>query len=284
MAGLISTAMGGTTATPMLGDNQLATANAVGYDPEKRTVDAAKETVSGQLDTLLKSGSPYLERAKAGAMGTANKRGLLNSSIAAGAGEAAAIDASLPIANADANVYGTASRDNQQAGNTALQFGAGATNTSNLASADAQNKSALTNQIAGNERTLQELRGTQAKELAGMDAASQKELQGMRGTQAVDIENIKAENQLALQELKGGQAESIVGIENEYKNLLQTNTLASGIYSNLLAAMTTVANSSTMDTAAKQQAVTNMQAWLQGGLGLIGGISGLDLQSLLDFG
>lgn len=60
--------------------------------------------VSGRLQGLLSSKSPYLDRARTRAKQYANRRGLLNSSIAAGAGEAAAIDAALPIATADAEI------------------------------------------------------------------------------------------------------------------------------------------------------------------------------------
>ena len=122
--------------------------NAMGVDPEKRSVDAAKETVSGQLDSLLAKDSAYTNRARAGAMQTANKRGLLNSSMAAGAGEAAAIDAALPIANADAQVYQNAAKDNQTVTNDALKF----------------------NSDAMNQFAMQGLRGEQSKELADIEA------------------------------------------------------------------------------------------------------------------
>ena len=60
--------------------------------------------VSGRLHTLLQSDSPYIQRARTKAKQYANRRGLMNSSIAAGAGETAAIDAALPIAQADASI------------------------------------------------------------------------------------------------------------------------------------------------------------------------------------
>ena len=60
--------------------------------------------VSGRLNTLLDAESPYIQRARTRAKQFANRRGLLSSSIAAGAGEAAAIDAALPIAQADAGI------------------------------------------------------------------------------------------------------------------------------------------------------------------------------------
>ena len=66
--------------------------------------DQAIPGVSGRLQGLLSKDSPYLARARTGAAQAANRRGLLNSSIASGAGEAAAIDAALPIATADADI------------------------------------------------------------------------------------------------------------------------------------------------------------------------------------
>ena len=60
--------------------------------------------VSGRLQGLLSEESPYIQRARARAKQAANRRGLMNTSIAAGAGEAAAIDAALPIAQADAGI------------------------------------------------------------------------------------------------------------------------------------------------------------------------------------
>lgn len=60
--------------------------------------------VSGRLRGLLSRTSPYIQRARTRALQDANRRGLMSSSIAQGAGEAAAIDAALPIAQADAGI------------------------------------------------------------------------------------------------------------------------------------------------------------------------------------
>ena len=60
------------------------------------------ETVEGRLSGLLASESPYLTAAKTRAKQEANARGLLNSTMAATAGEKAAIETALPIAQQDA--------------------------------------------------------------------------------------------------------------------------------------------------------------------------------------
>ncbi len=61
--------------------------------------------VSTQLDKLLDSDSSYMKRAEAKALEGMNRMGLLNSSMAIGASQAAAIDAALPIAQQDAETY-----------------------------------------------------------------------------------------------------------------------------------------------------------------------------------
>ncbi len=58
---------------------------------------------SEQLTGLLSQNSDYMKRAETKGLQVANSRGLLNSSIAAGTSQAAAIDAAAPIAQADAS-------------------------------------------------------------------------------------------------------------------------------------------------------------------------------------
>lgn len=55
--------------------------------------------VQGYLDDLLNSGNPYLTNAARRGLETANSRGLLNSSIAAGSSTRSAIEAAQPILN-----------------------------------------------------------------------------------------------------------------------------------------------------------------------------------------
>ena len=100
------------TGVPKVGGNGLMRGGSAGLSsgapkPAPVTTDrtgAAVPGVSGRLDTLLRSDNPYLERRRTRALQYANRRGLRNSSIAAGAAEAAAIDAAVPIASADADI------------------------------------------------------------------------------------------------------------------------------------------------------------------------------------
>lgn len=79
------------------------------FDPKEMVAgaefDPQKATVQGQLGGILKKDSPLMDRARTSAQQWANQRGLLNSSMAAQAGEAAQIDAATPIAQQDAQTY-----------------------------------------------------------------------------------------------------------------------------------------------------------------------------------
>jgi hypothetical protein len=68
--------------------------------PDPTLEDAS---VEGRLTGLLGANSAYMQAARKGGIRTAARRGLLNSSIAAGAGEAAAIAAAAPIASQEAS-------------------------------------------------------------------------------------------------------------------------------------------------------------------------------------
>jgi hypothetical protein len=73
------------------------------------------ETVEGRMTGLIDQNSRYMQQARDNAAQQANRRGLINSSIAAGAGEEAAIKSALPIAQQDAQTFYDQAKTNQSA-------------------------------------------------------------------------------------------------------------------------------------------------------------------------
>jgi hypothetical protein len=65
------------------------------------------DAVSSRVTALTSQDSPLMQQARAGAMKTAQRRGLLNSTMAARSGEDAAITAALPIASQEASQVAT---------------------------------------------------------------------------------------------------------------------------------------------------------------------------------
>ena len=74
-----------------------------------------EETVQSQLQGLLSSDSPYMDQARLAGERAAASRGALSSSMFAGASQAAAIQASLPIAAQDAQTYSRVLSENAAA-------------------------------------------------------------------------------------------------------------------------------------------------------------------------
>lgn len=78
------------------------------------------ELVGTRLNMLLASDSEYMRAARAAGQQQAASRGLLNSSIAGGTSENAAIQAGLPIAQGEAQQYSAVGAANQGASNQQL--------------------------------------------------------------------------------------------------------------------------------------------------------------------
>jgi len=112
------------------------------------------QTVSGQLNGLIASNSPYMQLARSNAMQTANDRGLINSSMAAGAGESAAISAALPIAQQDAQTSQATALANFNAKQSDASQNATAANQANLANLNAS--TTLQNTAMNNATALQQ--------------------------------------------------------------------------------------------------------------------------------
>lgn len=96
-------------------------------DPAKWNVDS-NQTVSGQITQLIDQNSPLMEQARTNAKQAANQRGLVNSAMAVSAGESAAYQAALPIAQQDAETNARASSYNTEATNQNSQFNTTAQN------------------------------------------------------------------------------------------------------------------------------------------------------------
>lgn len=114
--------------------------------------------VEKRLNGLLDANNPLIQQSRARAAQTANSRGLLNSALAAGMGEEAAISQALPIATTDAGTFFKQSLANQDAQNAASIAGTNAANQAAIAQAGYQSQAQLAqaNNAAAAERLTQQ--------------------------------------------------------------------------------------------------------------------------------
>lgn len=265
---------------------QSASPQAVGYDASKFTVDP-NATVANQLDKVIGSNSPLLQQAKRRATLKSdqemNRRGLLNSSLAIGSGinaaENALYDKALPIAQQDAQTFGTASTNTTNAENAAKYATMQAQNTANLrdaelktnvnlANADAENKAGAFSAGAANQFRQTDMETGRALQLADKDTARSLQLADKEYQRAMATAQLDAQTRVQLSQMDNATRLELANvdrdtrvelatIENNYRQLLQTNQDLSSMYNQVSTNIANIASSNLSQSA--KSAATDSQ-------------------------
>jgi hypothetical protein len=194
---------------------------ATGYTATPYTVPN-EATVQERVKSIIGEDSALMQQAETRARQEAQARGLVNSSLAVGAGQQAVIAQALPIAQQDAQTYANAATNTANQQNAASQFNAGAQNTVGLANAQQQNAA-----LANNQQAAVQLTNTQM----------QREAQ-------IALANLDTQTRLALSTM-----------DTQTRQLLQTNQSASNAYVQAVTNISNITNSNTMSQEAKDRAV-----------------------------
>lgn len=185
-----------------------------------------QDSVAANITGLLGSNSDYIKQARAQGERAAGKRGLLNSSIAAGSGQSAAIASALPIAAQDAS---TAAGKNQQ-------------------QAEFQSQTKLNDQSIAGQKSLAEL-NNQA------EMSRQKEQQGFQLTQQ-ERDNIAQMERLNTS-VASSDRQALLSAETNLKGVqIQSADSLSGSYLSALGQM--MANEK-VPAAARTQIIAEYQ-------------------------
>ncbi|MGZ5648754.1 MAG: hypothetical protein ACXWG8_00340 [Usitatibacter sp.] len=170
-------------------------------------------TVQGQLEKLLDKDSPLMQQARSRALIEANNRGLINSSMAQQAGEEAAIQSALPIAQQDANTFTTVAGKNQDASNSFSMADKNFENTQSLTDFQQQAQRAAQAEAANQKLKDEEQQYQDSNSMFERDNALKEKLteEGYRSqeTQA----NIGAQASVAAAQVHAGAAVQAAGIQ-----------------------------------------------------------------------
>lgn len=229
--------------------------NFTGYEADKIVVDPLKETVAGQMNALTSVNSPMMQNARTGAKQAAAKSGLLNSSMAAGAGEKAVIQTALPIAQQDAGMYSQVARDNQGAQNAASQFNSGQQNS--VASQQLAQQHALqTQQQAHNNAITQSSFNTDREyQLKQAQHTFDTSMQSLRGQQQMEIDRQQQRNAL----------------------LIQNNASVANLMSSSTQAIAAIQANPDIKVADKERQIANMRAMLDQQMNFLALTADIDL-------
>ena len=247
--------------------------------------------VSGQLQGILAANSPLMQQARTNALQQMNNRGLLNSSMAIGAGQNAVIQNALPIAQADATMYGNAGQFNANAKNNMSQFNANAKNTAAQFNKDSQNRFDLAEQAATDAASqfsaaqnadIAKFNAQQANVLADADAARTQQanmaladnankilMQQLDNSFKSAIASADAQTKIQLQQIDSTTRTSLAQTEAQYKQLMQTTASASELYQQALKNINDIAMNPDLDATSVESAVQRQVTSLQSGLGIL---------------
>ena len=290
-------------------DAAAASGAASGYGAE--TIADDSRMMSGdQLNKITSQDSPNMRRAASQGLLAAGKRGLENSSIAAGAAQGAMVDRATPLALQDAQTVFQQARANQDATNRASEFGAAETNRMtalntqletdvNVSNARAENEiNMLNSQLEtavsqGNAEAANRIRTRMAEletEVSLNNAQSQTNvnLANADAETRTALENANAENQMRAQVLqanaslneqfmRGEQAIDLATIQGRYQQLISSNETASRLYDSYFNSIGQAMANKDITPDRVAQYVNVQQSMLEAGLRMMDTMNTLDL-------
>lgn len=270
-----------------------ATATAASYDPTKWDV-SSDQTVQGQVKNIVDANSPLMQQADTRSKQQMNSRGLINSSMAIGAGQAALYDAALPIAQQDAQTNVQSANFNANAANRSSEFNAGNVQQVGLANTAATNRASefdagniqqanITNANAANTATLESGKIRAQAATLDADAANKMLLVDLDNKFKTAITNADAATKIELQRLADQTKLDLGSVEATFKQMISTNEQGGALYSKAMQNITDIVNNPDMVAADKTIAINNQKTMLKSGLTVLSEIAGIDLGALLVF-
>jgi hypothetical protein len=226
-----------------------ATANASTANAATRTLDN-NELMSTQVNKIIAQDDPLMQQAATTAKQAANGRGLLNSSMAIQAGQAAVMDRAMPIAQYDAGANTNVLATNQANTQQTNVFNAGQTQDVNKFNANNQQQNSQFNASEANKTS---------------------------------IVNASESNKVLAQMMDAQNKMQLADIEASYKVLMQSEASAMTLYQQSVKNISEILMNPDLTAEAKTAAVANQNALLQTGMQIVGKMSGLNLDELLTF-
>ena len=207
---------------------------------------------ASQLDAITNANSPYIQLAKQQGLLSAASRGLENSSLGAGASEAAAVQAAAPLAQENASTAASGQLQNSQLNTQANEFNASQENANQQLNAQLQtqtsqfNAGQITAAAAGNA-TAQNAIKEQTQQIIGQI------------------------NSLGLQ---GVNSEALAGIQGKWNSLIASNTSAAQLYGNMMNGISAMLNNTNIAPNKVADAITTEMNMFNSAMQVMDAING----------
>lgn len=247
-------------------------------------------TVQGLLGNIMSQDNPLMQQARTQSQQQMAGRGLLNSSMAVGAGQQALYGVAMPIAQSDAAAHNNMSQFNAGAQNNMSQFNAGNQQQMSLANLQAQNTASSQNAQAYNQNAQFNAGNVQQANLTNAGAqnnmsqfnatnqynALQQNMQAQNAGSQFNANQSNAQsqfnagqsNELLKAELEFANRKELGDIEASYKTLMQANQSAGELYQQTIKNIADISKDPDMDAATKQSRINNQMSYLKTGMSL----------------
>lgn len=246
-------------------------ANASTATAATRALDQ-NELMSTQVNKVIGEDSPLMQQAAARAKQMANGRGLLNSSMAVQAGQAAVMDRAMPIAQYDASATSNVLNSNQANTQQINTFNAGQQQDVSKFNA---NTNTQNSQFNANQQTdVNKANANTNTQTSQFNAAE---------ANKASIVNASESNKILAQMMDQDTRKQLADIEASYKVLMQSEASAMTMYQQSVKNISEILMNPDLTPAAKTAAVNNQNSLLKTGMNIIGKMSGLNLDALLTF-
>ena len=243
-------------------------ASTASYDPAKWNVDS-DQTVQGQLNNVIAADSPLMQQAKTGALQQMNQRGLINSSMAVGAGQDAVIKNALPIAQQDASMYGQSQEFNAASENQAGQFNAGTLADTNKFNATSNLQNTQFNAGQQNAQSEANAQRQQQANLASAETQNAFVIQQLDNSFKATMASADNQTKIQLQEIDATTRENLAATESQFKQLMQTTASASELYQQTIKNINDLVMNADLDAAAIKSGTDTQISNLEAGLAVL---------------
>lgn len=169
-------------------------------DPSRQMED---DSVIGQMNAITDSGSQYIQQAEAAGVRTAQRRGLINSSVAAGASRGAAINAAAPLAMQEAQQRAQRNLTRLDAGFQDARLDRSIASNERMQGIDIASREGMQTQaLAAESERL-------GRQLTAQEQAQVREITNAQFMQGRDLENRTSLTTLELRSREGMQSQAL---------------------------------------------------------------------------
>lgn len=186
----------------------------------------APQTVAGQVTGLIDANSPLMQQAATKAKQSMNSTGLLNSSMAVGAGQNAVIGAALPIAQADASTYANSAQFNADNNTRNSQFNSNQNQNMTTQNMNASNTASQFN--ASNNTDISKFNASSANNAGQFNADSYNQMEkfNVANQVAATARFEQDQQQKYMQSAEFQQAKAMFGEQAALQKYMQSSEFA----------------------------------------------------------